>query len=186
MVEEAYKVYRHNPPHLFRPNAIYMVTASTLRRRRLMQPQGRRWFFIETLFERAENLNWRLEAWAVLPSHYHLIARAPVAASTLTALVRGVHSITAKSFNREDGTPGRQVWHNYWDTCLQSETAYWAGLQYVHLNAVKHGIVTEAKEYPFCSYRWFKDQAEPGFVARVLSQPMNGRVLKEEGGYSEE
>jgi putative transposase len=179
---EEYRAYKHNPPHLFRPNAIYMVTASTLRGRRLMQPAERRRYVIATLFERAENLGWRLEAWAVLPNHYHLVARAPGVPSTLTALVRSVHSIAAKSFNREDGTPGRQVWHNYWDTCLQSEKAYWAGLQYVHLNAVRHGLVREAEEYPFCSYGWFKERAKQGFKDKVLSQRMEAHWLKEVGG----
>jgi putative transposase len=109
MGQELYKVYKHSPPHLFRPNAIYMLTASTLRRSRLMQPIERRRFFVKTLSERAEALDWRLEAWAVLPNHYHFIARAPEAPSTLTALVRSVHSITAKDFNLRDGTPGRHV-----------------------------------------------------------------------------
>jgi putative transposase len=181
MEGEEYRVYKHNPPHLFRPNAIYMVTARTLRRRRLMESFERRRFFIGTLFERAKTLGWRLEAWAVLPSHYHVIARAPEAASTLAELVRGVHSITAKSFNREDGTPGRQVWHNYWDTCLQNERAYWAVLQYVHLNAVRHGVVSEAEEYPFCSYSWFTDKAEPGFVRRVLSQRIERQWVEDAG-----
>jgi putative transposase len=144
-----------------------------------MQPIERRRFFVKTLSERAEALDWRLEAWAVLPNHYHFIARAPEAPSTLTALVRSVHSITAKDFNLRDGTPGRHVWHNHWDTCLRNEAAYWAGLQYVHLNAVRHGIVSEAEEYEFCSYSWFRDMAEPGFVERVLSQQLEGYRLKE-------
>jgi putative transposase len=179
MEGEEYRVYKHNPPHLFRPNAIYMVTGSTLGTRKPMQSPGRKQFFIKTLFEAAETLDWRLEAWAVLPNHYHFIARAPEAENTLTALVQDVHSITAKSFNQEDGISGRQVWYTHWDSCLQSEKAYWEGLLYVHTNPVRHRMVGQAEEYPFCSYSWFMDRADPGFVQTVLSQQIEGYVLRE-------
>jgi len=180
MEEEVYRVYRHNPPHLFRPNAVYVVSGRILRRRKLMQALGRRQFFCETVFERAEVLGWELEAWAVLPNHYHFIARAPESASTLASFMRGVHSITAKCFNRQDGTPGRQVWHNYWDTCIQEEKAYLAGLLYVHMNPVRHGLVERAEEYPYCSLGWFKTRAAPQFAQKVMSQPVNQLVFRED------
>jgi putative transposase len=144
-----------------------------------MQIPERRQLFLETLFEGAETLGWRLEAWAVLPNHYHFIGRPPESANNLAALVQDVHAITAKSFNREDGISGRQVWYTHWDSCLQSEKAYWESLLYVHVNPVRHGMVARADEYPFCSYTWFKERAEPGFVQTVLSQQIEGYVLRE-------
>jgi len=179
MEEEVYGVYRHDPPHVFRPNAIYMVTGSTLGSRKPMRTPERKQFFVETLFESAETLGWRLEAWAVLPNHYHFIARAPESGSTLTALVQDIHSITGKRFNQEDGISGRQVWYTCWDSLLQSEKEYWEGLLYVHTNPVRHRMVARADEYPFCSYSWFKERAEPGFVQAVLSQQIEGYVLRE-------
>jgi hypothetical protein len=44
---------------------------------------------------------------------------------------------------------------------------------------VRHGIVSEAEDYEFCSYSWFRDMVEPGFVERVLSQQLEGYRLKE-------
>jgi putative transposase len=63
------------------------------------------------------------------------------------------HKFTARRWNAEDQQPGRQVWWNYWDTCLLSEAAYLARWNYVHWNPVRHGLVTRPEDYDFSSYR---------------------------------
>ena len=52
----------------------------------------------------------------------------------------GLHEDTAEEINRCDGTANRTVWFNFWDTKLTFETSYLARLNYVHQNAVKHGL----------------------------------------------
>ena len=177
---EIYKVYPHNPPHLFRPRAIYMVTGAILWKRHLLDRDEKKQHFCETLFERATLLGWEIEAWAVLSNHYHFVAQAPEEATTLKSLIQAVHSISSKYVNRLDGTPGRRVWYNYWDTCITHETSYLARLHYVHLNAMKHGVVDRAEDYPFCSYRWFIENAERDFCHRVLAQPCDFLHVKDD------
>jgi len=46
MSGELYKVYPHNPPHLFCPQAIYMVTAATLRKRHLLDSDVQKSLFL--------------------------------------------------------------------------------------------------------------------------------------------
>ena len=170
---EIYKTYPHNPPHFFSPNAFYMVTASTTGRSPVLDSDEKKRFFCETLFSRAEQLDWSMEAWAVMTNHYHFIARAPENADSLSLLIRGVHSITAIQLNLLDQTPGRKVWSNYWDSCLTYESSYYARLHYVHMNPVKHGLVEFADEYEFCSFRWFLEQADASFVQKILQQPVD-------------
>ncbi len=172
-MEEIFKVYPHNPPHLFRSNAVYMVTGAILHKHHLLMDDSRKNLFCQTLFERAELHGWQPEAWAVLGNHYHFVAQAPERASTLALLIKQIHSITARSLNQLDGTPGRQVWYNYWDSCITYETSYFARLHYVHLNPVKHGIVDKAENYPFCSYRWFLEQGGKEFQKQVMVQPID-------------
>ncbi len=123
---------------------------------------------------RGQQDRWALEAWAILSNHYHPVARSPKAATNLPAFLGASHSATAAEFNRLDGTPGRMVWRNYWDTCLTDESSYLARLHYVYTNPVKHGLVRDALDYPSCSYGWFVAQGEPEFVRRVLAQPRAG------------
>jgi putative transposase len=110
-----------------------------------------------------------VDAWVVMPTHYHFIARSPENALSLKALIQGVHSINAKFVNRMDGTPGRKVWYNYWDSCIQSERSYYARMRYVMMNPVKHGFVENAADYPFSSYKSFLENSESDFRKAVLA-----------------
>jgi len=172
-MEDIYKVYLHNPPHYFVPNAMYMVTGSILHNQYLMRKSRCKEIFLKTLFEKANLLGWNLEVWAVLHNHYHFISQAPEDSTTLAKLIQQVHSITAIQFNRWDNTPGRQVWQNYWDTCITHEKSYLARLHYVHTNPVKHGLVEDAMGYPFCSYRWLIEQGDEVLRAQIISQPID-------------
>ena len=173
IMNDIYKTYPHNPPHYFVPNALYIVTGSLLYKKRLLIDHKHKSLVLEILLERAAYWGWELEAWAVLENHYHFIARAPQNPFTLEKLIRQLHSKTAVLLNKWDKTPGRQVWYNYWDTCITHETSYYARLHYVHVNPVKHGLVQNAEDYPFGSYRWFLDKADETFRAIVMNQPID-------------
>ena len=71
----------------------------------------------------------------------------------LRAALTALHSTTAREANRLDRTSERRVWHNYWDTKLTYEKSYFARLNYVHQNPVKHGLVRVANQYPWCPQR---------------------------------
>ncbi len=172
-MNDIYKTYPHNPPHYFVSNAIYMVTGSTLYNKRLLMNDERKSLVLDTLFERATHWGWNLEAWAILDNHYHFIAHAPENALTLGKLIRQFHSKTTVLLNKLDGETGRQVWHNYWDTCITHETSYHARLNYIHLNPVKHGMVENPEDYPFCSYRWFLGKADDDFREMAKKQPID-------------
>lgn len=170
-MDDLYKTYPHNPPHLFSPNAIYMVTGAILHKQPLISTPEKKLFICKTLFERTKILGWKLQAWAILNNHYHFIADSPENSLSLERLIREFHSITAIQLNKLDQTSGRQVWHNYWDTCITYEKSYLARLHYIHINPVKHGLVQSAEDYPFCSYRWFLEQGDDNFKLQVFSQP---------------
>lgn len=172
-MDDIYKIYPHNPPHLFRPNAIYMVTGAILYKQPLINTPEKKSIVCRTLFERARLLKWELQAWAILHNHYHFIGLAPENPLSLARLIREIHSTIATQLNKLDQTPGRQVWHNYWDTCVTYEKSYYTRLHYIHSNPVKHGMVKDAMDYPFCSYRWFVEQGTKDFQEEVFSQPFD-------------
>jgi putative transposase len=98
---------------------------------------------------------WALEAWAVFSNHYHFVAHSPdKGGESLTEVLRELHLKTATWVNRLEGKQGRKVWHNFWETRLTYQASYLARLNYVHQNAVRHGLVEVAKEYPWCSAGW--------------------------------
>jgi len=64
---------------------------------------------------------------------------------------------------------GRQIWYNFWDKKLTYERSYLARLNYVHQNAVKHGLVLVANQYPWCSASWFERTASPASIKTIYS-----------------
>ena len=80
------------------------------------------------LLAKAEEYGWQLEAWAVFSNHYHFVGHALEDAETLKPYLTHLHADTAREVNRRDGTSGRQVWYNYWDTVLTYEKSYLARL----------------------------------------------------------
>ena len=155
--------WAHAPSHCFIPGATYIVTARTYQKKRVFHSPERRSLVVATLFERAQEFGWSLQAWAVLSNHCHFVAHAPEDAKTLKHMLQAIHSVTARAVNEQDRTPGRKVWFQYRDTCLTNEKSYLARLHYVHMNAVKHGVAAAAENYRWCSMGWFLREAKPGF-----------------------
>jgi putative transposase len=150
-----------------------MVTASTYRKEPLFGDAERLTFVRDTLFTAARELGWELQAWAVMPNHYHFIALSGEDPQGLRALVRRLHSITARWANAQDGLPGRRVWFQYWDTRISFQRSYLARLKYVHGNPVHHRMVKDAEKYPWCSAAWFARTAEPSFFRTVQAFPID-------------
>jgi putative transposase len=163
------KPWHHSPIHLFVSGATYIVTGSTYEKAHFFNCPERLVLLQETLLEVLEKHGWILQAWAVFANHYHFIAVAPKTGISLGSLIKKFHSITAIEVNRLDRISGRQVWFQYWDTCLTYENSWLARLNYVHNNAVHHGIVKLAENYPYCSAGWFQQKADPAFQKKVNS-----------------
>jgi len=170
-MDEVFKIYPHNPPHYFLPNAMYMVTGAILHNQHLLNEDRKKQLVLGTLMRCSAMLDWNLEAWAISSNHYHFIAKAPEKVNTLSKLIRQLHSITAIQINKWDNTPGRQVWFNYWDSCLTYEKSYWARMHYVHMNPVKHELTDDASNYPYCSYSWFMERGDDELKEQVFKQP---------------
>jgi REP element-mobilizing transposase RayT len=88
---------------------------------------------------------------------------------TIRNVIQRLHSQTSREVNRLDGVSGRQVWFQFRDTCLTYEKSYYARLNYVHHNPVKHGMAETPEQYEFCSAIWFNLHADISFRKKVES-----------------
>jgi putative transposase len=159
----------HAPPHYFTPNATYIITAATLHRKQLFNSGRKLDLLRDTTFELTKTYALILQAWAFFSNHYHLVISFEDATIGHRDLVRHLHRELAIRFNRVDGTLGRRVMYEFWDTRLTFEKSWLARLNYVHQNAVKHGLVPMANQYPWCSASWFETNAQSGFLKSVYS-----------------
>jgi putative transposase len=163
------KDWPHAPVHRLSEHGIYFVTTGTLHKQHLFDTPGKRDLLERMLLSLARKCVWQLEAWAVLANHYHLVARGCPASANLGRFLKHLHADMARELNRLDNKPGRQVWFNFRDTKLTFEKSYLARLNYVHQNAVKHGLVPVANQYRWCSAAWFERVATPAMVQAIYS-----------------
>jgi putative transposase len=159
----------HSPVHRLSQHGTFIVTASTLNRHHYFRGEKLLTMLQDKLLELAKLHAVVLEAWAVFSNHYHFVAHTTGIENQLSDMLARLHLNTAEDVNRRDQQPGRQVWFNYWDTQLTYEKSYLARLNYVHQNAVKHGLVRLANEYHWCSAAWFECKATRAQVKTIYA-----------------
>jgi putative transposase len=152
----------HAPTHHLSEQGTYIVTSSTYQKAHCFRGPERLDFLEAKLLSLAKAFAWQLEAWAVFSNHYHFVD-----AHSLAALTRELHNQTACHVNELDQLPGRPVWFNYWETRLTFEKSYFARLSYVHRNPVKHGLVSCAAHYRWCSAAWLERTAPRSQVETI-------------------
>ena len=163
------KDWPHAPVHRLSENAVYIVTAATYNKAHWFGTGTKRDLLERMLLSMSKQAGWQLEAWAVFPNHYHFVARGNQQSTNLGEFLHQLHYDSARDLNRIDGEPGRTVWYNFWDTRLTHQYSYLARLNYVHQNAVKHGLVPVANQYPWCSAAWFERTASAAQVKMISS-----------------
>jgi putative transposase len=160
----------HAPLHQLSQRGTYFVTVGTYLKQHHFSGAERLRVLHRGLLTVAQSFEWQLEAWAVFSNHYHFVAHSPAldeSAESLARMLGLLHEKTAKWLNKLDQQPGRQVWHNFRETRFTYEKSYLARLNYTHRNAVKHGLVPVANQYPWCSAAWFERTAAPAQVKTV-------------------
>jgi putative transposase len=163
------KDWPHAPPHRISSHGTFLVTGGTLHKRHFFRSEARLNLLEDKLLELAKDFGWQLEAWAVFSNHYHFVGHCQASSAKLKDFSGELHAATAAKLNQEDGEPKRKVWHNYFETALTFQPSYFARLNYVHQNAVKHGLVPVANQYRWCSAAWFERTASRAQVKTVYS-----------------
>jgi len=144
----------HHPPHIYLDDTWYIITASVYRGHRLLRPEGHKNLVWGQLKALVDEFELTLAAWVILDNHYHVLVKSHIGPDLRRVFGR-LHGRTSYDLNRLDGARGRQVWHNYWDTCIRGEVDFWTRFNYIHNNPVKHGYVRRFEDWLFSSYHYY-------------------------------
>jgi putative transposase len=144
----------HHPPHVYLDDTWYIITAGTFDRGALLSNEQAKELLRDTLKTLALEFRITLRAWVILDNYYHLLLRTS-RGKDLSHFIGRLHGSTARQINLWDQVTARQVWHNYWDTCIRTEADYWTRFNYIHNNPVKHGYVSKWEDWPFSSYGYY-------------------------------
>jgi putative transposase len=144
----------HSPPHLDVSERSFLISAACYEHKHLMLEESRRGELLIELQQALGKAGAALEAWVVLPNHYHLLVKTENLKELGKALGL-VHGRTSRRWNAEDGRPGRKCWYRFSDRAIRSDSHYFACLNYIHANPVKHGLVESGIEWAASSIHQF-------------------------------
>ncbi len=142
----------HVPPHPLRRADYYLITAANFEHAPIMATEQRRLEFQGLLLDAFQNARAEIVAWVVLPNHYHLLAWLP-SLEKAKAIFQRLHGLTSRQWNAQDKTVGRKVWYRYSDRLIRSDRHFYATVNYIHYNPVRHGWVKRADEW-VCTSLW--------------------------------
>ena len=159
----------HYPPHIYLDDTWYIITASIYHKHYLLRPRGYKALVRDGLKTLAIEFGVQLAAWVVLDNHYHLLVKSRIG-KDLPRFLGRLHGKVSFDLNTLDDTRGRRVWHNYWDTCVRTETDYWMRFNYIHHNPVKHGYTLKMEDWLFSSYRYYLGHKGKDWLMDVFRQ----------------
>lgn len=143
----------HSPPHHLTDYKFYLLTATCYEHKCRLNSQARRQQILNLLWENFINIDISILAWVVLPNHYHLLVK-NVDFKQVTKILRLIHGRLARQWNLEDNLTGK-VWHSYSDRGIRSERHYYATINYIHYNPVKHSYVNSPYDWQESSVHWY-------------------------------
>lgn len=156
----------HAPPHPATGEGVFLITAANFEHNHILANSSRRTSFETTIFQILKRFDFDVRGWVILPNHYHLLVHTHQFQKA-GMMLKQLHGKTAHEWNFQDNLPGRKVWFNYSDRKIRGERHYYASLNYIHFNPVKHGYVTSPEEWPWSSIglyiqdygaQWIKDK----------------------------
>lgn len=156
----------HAPSKIVTDPGTIIITAATYQKVHFFHdPVGLK-LLHDTILKVALEEGWDLLAWAVLRNHYHLVGISPNKPNPVRTLTSKIHTLSASELNKVDDRVGRRnIWYRSWDRNITFERSIMARIAYVTHNPVKHGIVRDAEEYPWCSAAWLREGGEPFFLS---------------------
>ena len=141
---------------IYAPDQYYHIYNRGVNRQPIFFTQHNWTFFLQRINEYFTSDKAIIIAYCLMPNHYHLLAGVPEM-SALGELFRRAHGRTAHDWNTDDGALGRRVWYRYSDRAMRSEAHFYAALNYVHANPVKHGWVASPYAWEESSVHWYRE-----------------------------
>ncbi len=168
---EIYKEYPHNPPHLYREDSKYFITATTYKKNHYFITDESKQILLDSILKTFSKFNWIVEDWVILDNHYHLMVEVKDNPKDLSNIIRNIHRYTAIEVKKHNklAKHAEKIWYNYWDTCITFEKSYWPRLNYIWFNPVKHGYVNDPKDWKFGSY-YFRVRREEELLNEITKK----------------
>jgi len=139
------------PPRPLLPDAHYHVTARGNRKANIFLDDRDYLIWLDFVARTADRFGFICHAYCQMPNHFHLLLETP-----LPNLSDGMHFLNclySQSFNFRHGLTGHVFQGRYHSVLLEEESHFLELARYITLNPVRAGLVNEAADWRWSSYR---------------------------------
>jgi putative transposase len=128
----------------------YFITSSTWQKRALFQSEQLAQLFLRCLFDYRDQHSFQLQAFVLMPNHFHLLLT-PAPAVTIEKamqLIKGGFSHRAKDLVG----PNTEIWQRgFTDRRVRNVEEMQGFLRYIHTNPVAAKFAATPESYPYSS-----------------------------------
>ncbi len=159
---------RENMSHyhrFYQPQSTYFFTVVTFRRQKIFVNEDVKDLLKEVIQKVRVNWPFQIEGFVLLPEHLHTIWSLPEGDSNFSERWKLIKANFTREYlkkNDELVRPSnsrmrkgeRTVWQRrYWEHLIRDESDFNHHLNYLHYNPVKHGLVTNPKDWPWSTFQ---------------------------------
>jgi putative transposase len=138
-------------PRALDPDGVYHVVCRGSNRQLIVWDEHDCDAFVSELHAIAQKFHWDVYAWCLMPNHHHIILRSNTPAfSAGFQQLNGNHSRRA---NRRHGRSDHLFRNRPVDRAVESTAHLIGAIAYVVRNPVTAGLVADAGDWPWSSYR---------------------------------
>ncbi len=131
--------------------ALYHVTSRGDRREAIFEDDEDRETFLSILGEVTDRFNWLCHAYCLMTNHYHLVVETPE--GNLSKGMRQLNGVFTQASNRRHARTGHLFQGRFKGILVDKESYLLEVTRYVVLNPVRAGMVKQAGDWPWSSYR---------------------------------
>ena len=110
-----------------------------------------------------KNKPFKMLAWVVLPNHLHLLWSMPGCDNNYSERIRALKVLFCKGLERGsiESPVLHRIWQpRFWEHTIKSNEDLNAHINYIHINPVKHGYVSNVYDWPYSSFHYFFDKGK--------------------------
>jgi putative transposase len=141
------------------PGAVYHVTARGDRREDIFIDDTDRVRLLSLVAQGLERFDAQLFVYCLMGNHYHFVLQ--TRQGRLSALMRHINGVYTQAFNRRHDKVGHLFQGRFKAILVDREAYLLEVCRYVELNPVRAGMVADAAEWPWSSYRAHVGLAQP-------------------------
>ena len=131
--------------------ALYHVTSRGDRREDIYDDDVDRSMFLALLNDVCESYNWDCHGYCLMSNHYHLLIETPE--PNLSAGMRQLNGVYSQKYNYRHNKVGHVFQGRYVSILVEKESYLLELTRYIVLNPVRAGMVVQASDWPWSSYR---------------------------------